>query len=137
MQFVITDVSMNYPHCYFGSFLQKNKREKEIILSKCVKFFFKRSSSALRTSPGKTFKKSIPIMQLNKNIGLFYSFLGITDKKWKEFYDSAKPHKEKVPAGWDERLKGLERYCVVIISDNLLKWVCGQMILNVMEYISS
>jgi len=33
----------------------------------------------------------------------------ITDKSWKEFYDSAKPHKEKIPTGWDDKLKGMER----------------------------
>ena len=48
----------------------------------------------------------------------FHTYKGITDKKWKEFYDSAKPHKEKVPAGWDERLKGLERYdCSSVIMN--------------------
>ena len=51
-------------------------------------------------------------------IYIFHTYKGITDKKWKEFYDSAKPHKEKVPAGWDERLKGLERYdCSSVIMN--------------------
>uniref|UniRef100_A0A7M5WS23 Dynein heavy chain 3, axonemal n=2 Tax=Clytia hemisphaerica TaxID=252671 RepID=A0A7M5WS23_9CNID len=37
----------------------------------------------------------------------------IVDKSWKEFYDSAKPHKELIPTGWDAKLKGLERLVIL------------------------
>ncbi|XP_057310450.1 dynein axonemal heavy chain 3-like isoform X2 [Hydractinia symbiolongicarpus] len=37
----------------------------------------------------------------------------ITDPGWKIFYDSAAPHKEKFPAGWDDKLKDLDRLVVL------------------------
>jgi len=37
----------------------------------------------------------------------------LIDPGWKKFYDSASPHKEIIPAGWDAKLKGLDRLVVL------------------------